>query len=90
MITRSREQDLINNEINDKEKFFRTDSGQAGEPWTWSTDFFRQEPRQQIKANDGAIRHDRLDPKEKAIEYRLRQPISFKFKDLRSNPRSRS
>ncbi len=34
------------------------------------------------KQDDGSILHQLRDPKERAIEYRLRQPISLNFKDV--------
>lgn len=37
--------------------------------------------RQRRTPGDGTIVHDLKDPKERAIEYRLKQPISLNFKD---------
>jgi type II secretory pathway component GspD/PulD (secretin) len=34
------------------------------------------------KQSDGSLQHELRDPKEKAIEYRLRQPISLNFKNV--------
>lgn len=43
---------------------------------------FDKKRLQKGEKSNGALPHDLSDPKERAIEYRLRQPISLNFKDL--------
>jgi type II secretory pathway component GspD/PulD (secretin) len=83
MIDVSREQEIVNRGIDNKELQFKRllddDPGQV--PSTVDKPLVFNKNYAGKNKNGGEIRHDLRDPKEKAIEYRLRQPISFSFKD---------
>lgn len=57
-------------------------SGGMGKIATMEQPVRFDEKRTKRDRSSGALQHELSDPKERAIEYRLRQPISLNFKDV--------
>jgi hypothetical protein len=82
-ISIAREQERVNDAINNKEdQFLRLLDDNPGKiPSDVHNAVVFNKNYTGKNRSQGEIRHELRDPKEKAIEYRLRQPITFKFTD---------
>jgi Flp pilus assembly secretin CpaC len=83
MVVNKSEQENYDKQVHGNEKIFLRGLDVGLGVYADSDDPIKFDPKRgRREKSDGALRHELRDGKERAIEYRLRQPISLHFKDV--------